>query len=188
MSGNYSDPSSIVCNNGNASQMPWLLQDGVPGYWEASFGYPVQPSLFRIGNAHYDNRGTQIFRYINDIFLLNEHKIKVDICSSIIALGSNEYFELSYTNTTTHETTTCTTNCVLSNDPTIAYQDFTVLNSISTNAIRIQIDSWYGDGGGLSSVEIFESGILFQLLQLLYIAYTHDACRYWCLPAYQCRW
>lgn len=79
------------------------------------------------------------------------------ICS-IIALGSNEYFELSYVDPITHETTTCTTDCTLSNDTTVGYQDFTVLNSPSATGIRIQIDSWYGQGGGLGGVEIFQSG------------------------------
>lgn len=89
------------------------------------------------------------------------------ICS-IIALGSNEYFELSYVDPITHETTTCTTDCTLSNDTTVGYQDFTVLNSPSATGIRIQIDSWYGQGGGLGGVEIFQSGKFFSFYHILF--------------------
>ncbi|KAI9323395.1 cortical protein marker for cell polarity-domain-containing protein [Dichotomocladium elegans] len=139
LSGKNSDPGSIVCQNNGSENEPWLLQDGVPGYWDAEFGYNIQPSLFRISNAHIDGRGTNTF--------------------SIIALGSNEYFTLSYIDPTTQQTVTCTTDCVLSNDTSIAYQDFTVVDPIPAHGIRIQIDTWYGLGGGLSNVQIFQSDI-----------------------------
>lgn len=95
------------------------------------------------------------------------------ICCSIIALGSNEYFELSYIDPITHETTTCTTDCTLSNDTTVGYQDFTVLNSPSATGIRIQIDSWYGQGGGLGGVEIFQSGKFVYPIPLFFLLTTH---------------
>ncbi|KAG2219729.1 hypothetical protein INT45_007768 [Circinella minor] len=140
LTGNFSDPNNAICQSNNDNQSPWLLQDGVPGYWDASFGYPIQPSMFRISNVKEPNHGTKSF--------------------SIIALGTNEYFELSYIDPTTQQVTTCTTDCELSNDPNIEYQDFTVLNSeIASSGIRIQIDSWYGQGGGLSNVQVFQSDI-----------------------------
>jgi hypothetical protein len=43
----------------------------------------------------------------------------------------------------------------LSND---TFQDFTVVTPKTTSGIRINIESWYGKGGGLSYVQIFESG------------------------------
>jgi hypothetical protein len=45
------------------------------GYWEAQFTSPVQPSIFRLSNVNMDGKGTNEF--------------------NIIALGSNQYFELS---------------------------------------------------------------------------------------------
>jgi hypothetical protein len=54
---------------------------------------------------------------------------------------------------------TCTDKCILSNDTSLPYQDFNVLNPISVNGLRINIDTYYGTGGGLGSVEIFRSGI-----------------------------
>ncbi|KAI8150283.1 cortical protein marker for cell polarity-domain-containing protein [Fennellomyces sp. T-0311] len=136
LAGNFSDPSNVICNT-NQSGQPWLLQDGVPGYWDANFGYPIQPSMFRISNVREQTHGTRSF--------------------SIIALGTNEYFELSYLDPTTQQMTTCSTDCVLSDDPNVEYQDFTVLNSLTATGVRIQIDSWYGQGGGLSNVQIYQS-------------------------------
>ncbi|KAI9014562.1 cortical protein marker for cell polarity-domain-containing protein [Phycomyces nitens] len=135
------NPANIVCSNNTlpVPDTPWLLQKGVPGYWEATFAYSIQPSLFRISNTHYDGRGTNSF--------------------SIIALGSNEYFELSYLDPVTQQTVICSEECHLSNDTTIAFQDFTVVSPYITTGVRINVDSWYGSGGGLGSVQIFQSDI-----------------------------
>lgn len=54
---------------------------------------------------------------------------------------------------------TCSNNCTLSNDPAVTYQDFRVLNTSMTSGIAIDIKSWYGVGGGLSSVKVFQSEI-----------------------------
>ncbi|KAI7906872.1 cortical protein marker for cell polarity-domain-containing protein [Cokeromyces recurvatus] len=135
--GNYSDPRNVLC-----SRAPWLLQDGVPGYWEATFNTPLEPSLFRLSNAHIDGKNTHSF--------------------SIISLGSNEYFELSYKDPVTNQNLTCTEECYLSNDLNIPYQDFTVLKPITTSGIRININTWYGSGGGLSGVSIFRTDVTLQ--------------------------
>jgi hypothetical protein len=110
------------------------LQDGVSGYWDANFINSIEPTVFRLSNTHTD-RGTISF--------------------NILALGLNEYFNLSYIDPTTQQTVQCSTNCILSND---TYQDFTVVNSMVSNGIRININSWYGNGGGLGYVQMFQSG------------------------------
>lgn len=57
---------------------------------------------------------------------------------------------------------TCSEKCILSNDSAIPYQDFTVVQELVTSGIRINIDSWYGSGGGLGSVDIFRSDVSLQ--------------------------
>lgn len=74
---------------------------------------------------------------------------------SVLALGLNEYFNLSYVDPVTQQTITCSEDCTLSN---ATYQDFTVLNPLSSNGVRININSWFGSGGGLGYVQIFQSG------------------------------
>ncbi|KAI8064243.1 cortical protein marker for cell polarity-domain-containing protein [Gongronella butleri] len=137
--GKNSDPSSIVCQgaNGSAAPTPWLLQDDVPGYWQATFAYAIQPSMFRLSNTGLPDQATRSF--------------------SILALGSNDVFTLSYIDPATHATTTCSDMCFLANNASIPYQDFTVQTPINTTGIRIDISSWYGSGGGLGDVQVFQS-------------------------------
>ncbi|CEG78365.1 hypothetical protein RMATCC62417_12984 [Rhizopus microsporus] len=130
-----SDPKSIVCPikvSPYSNSQSWLLQDDTPGYWEATFATPIRPTTFRLSNVlASEKRGTVSF--------------------NILSLGSNEYFNLSYTDPTTHQTVQCTLNCVLSNT---TFQDFTVMDLMTTSGIRININSWYGQGGGLGYVQI----------------------------------
>lgn len=58
MFGNNTNPMGVVC-----SQSPWLLQDGMPGYWEAIFNSPAKPSVFRLSNVHIDGKNTNEFKY-----------------------------------------------------------------------------------------------------------------------------
>ncbi|KAI8580309.1 hypothetical protein K450DRAFT_237864 [Umbelopsis ramanniana AG] len=133
------DPTSITCptSTSNVHNHTWLLEDDTPGYWEANFGETVTPQTFRLANTFYDGRGTDNF--------------------GVLALGSNTYYELSYTDPATQQTVTCTQNCSLSHNKSISYQDFQVVNSFPTQGLRIEIFSWFGCGGGLSFVEIFTS-------------------------------
>ncbi|ORX46775.1 hypothetical protein DM01DRAFT_1327525 [Hesseltinella vesiculosa] len=137
LSGSGSNPSSIICQANNTALNPWLLQANVPGYWQASFPYAIQPSMLRLSNTGINNQATRSF--------------------SILALGSNEVFQLSYIDPLTQKRTTCSDMCFLANTPSITYQDFTVESPINTTGVRIDILTWYGNGGGLGDVQIFQS-------------------------------
>ncbi|CAO3593495.1 unnamed protein product [Absidia cylindrospora] len=134
---NYNDAEGLVCSPGD--EHPWLLEDNTPGYWQASFVYSVSPSLFRLNNTHYEGRGTNEF--------------------GILSLTNNHYFNLTYVDPITGDRLFCTNNCSMSDDPSIQFQEFLVINPSITSGIRIEISSWYGLGGGLSSVEIYQSEI-----------------------------
>lgn len=116
------------------------MQNGNTGYWQAEFPFSIQPSLFRLTNTHQNDSGTLQF--------------------SAIALGSNDYFQLSYTDPITHQVQNCSEACYLSN--TSDYQDFTVTSPLTANGIRINIDTWYGTRGGLGGVQIFRSDTSLQ--------------------------
>ena len=72
--------------------------------------------------------------------------------------GSGNY-TLSYLDPVSGIASTCSNHCVLSNDPAVTFQDFRILNTSMTSGIAIDIQSWYGVGGGLSSVKVFQSEI-----------------------------
>ncbi|KAI8329444.1 cortical protein marker for cell polarity-domain-containing protein [Chlamydoabsidia padenii] len=135
---NYNDAHGLICSPGD--EHPWLLEDNTPGYWQAAFIYSVTPSLFRLNNTHYEGRGTKEF--------------------GIRSLSNNHFFNMTYLDPITGNRLFCTNNCTLSDDPSIQFQEFLVINNPSiTFGIRIEITSWYGLGGGLSSVEIYQSEI-----------------------------
>ncbi|KAG9896744.1 nucleotide-diphospho-sugar transferase, partial [Aureobasidium melanogenum] len=52
----------------------------------------------------------------------------------------------------------CTANCPLPQGNT-SYQDFHFVNSVGMNDFRIDISAWYGAGGGLSGIELFQDDI-----------------------------
>lgn len=73
-------------------------------------------------------------------------------------MGSNELFQLAYVDPTTQVRTTCSDMCFMANSPNVTFQDFTVENAINTTGVRIEIHSWYGSGGGLGNVQIYQAG------------------------------
>lgn len=134
------NPSSILCAPSSSSNS-WLLSDGVTGTWQANFiNYQVNPSLIRIVNSKVENHQTK------------------DFSIRSLTAGSTNY-TLSYLDPVTGVAKICSNNCTLSNDPAVTYQDFRVLNTSMTSGIAIDIKSWYGVSGGLSSVKVFQSEI-----------------------------
>ncbi|KAG2204037.1 hypothetical protein INT47_007031, partial [Mucor saturninus] len=130
------NPSSILCSSSS-----WLLDEGVQGTWQTAFStYSVNPSLVRIANSKVENRQTKEF--------------------SIRSLANTtQLFSLSYLDPITGIAVTCSDNCTLSNNPSVTYQDFRILDTFMTTGIAIDIKSWYGVGGGLSFVQVFQSEI-----------------------------
>lgn len=78
--------------------------------------------------------------------------------NSVRPFDNATYFQMAYLDPASNTTKTCTTNCVLSNDASVEYQDFRILNTTMTSGIAIDVKSWYGSSGGLASVSVFQSG------------------------------
>jgi hypothetical protein len=113
------------------------LADNTPGFWQASFGFGFQPSKLRLYNTKQDGRGTKTWRYT--------------------ALPINGIMNFTYI-TPTGETTHCDARCPLP-EGNVTYQDFHFVNTVGMNSFRIDISDWYGSGGGLSGIELFENGM-----------------------------
>ncbi|CAO3691119.1 hypothetical protein G6F70_006527 [Rhizopus microsporus] len=129
--------SSIVCATSTNSNV-WMLKDGQTGTWQTTFGYySVNPSLVRIANSRLTNHQTKEF--------------------GVRPIDNATYFQMAYLDPASNTTKTCTTNCVLSNDASVEYQDFRILNTTMTSGIAIDVKSWYGSSGGLASVSVFQS-------------------------------
>ncbi|KAF4505086.1 hypothetical protein G6O67_007070 [Ophiocordyceps sinensis] len=135
--GGFSDPNNLACSNG--SGQTWLLQDKTPGTWGASFGFGFEPTKLRLWNTRQDGRGTKTFRFL--------------------AFPINGIMNLTYVDPATGQNTTCTSECPLSNDPKVEYQDFHFVNRVGMNSFQIAISDWYGNGGGLAGIRLSQDDI-----------------------------
>jgi len=137
----FSDPKNIICKtDGNdGAGDTWLLQDATPGFWQASFDFGFRPSKIRLHNTRLEGRGTKTWRFT--------------------ALPLNGILELSYVDPATGENTTCTNQCPLSNDPDVPFMDFHFVRSIGMKSFRIDISEFFGEGGGLNGIQLYEDDI-----------------------------
>ncbi|KAK5113101.1 hypothetical protein LTR62_003680 [Meristemomyces frigidus] len=129
-----SDPRSIICNTNSSTD--WLLQDNTAGHWQGNFTYGFNPTKIRLYNAQADNKGTKAF-YFED---LNSGGIL--LLNYLDGNGQSQY---------------CSNNCPLANNASA--QDFHFVPPIGMDAFRINIVQWYGSGGGLSGIELFQDDI-----------------------------
>lgn len=137
----FSDPTNIVCktNGTDGTSNTWLLADNTPGFWKASFGFGFQPTKLRLWNTHLNGRGTQTWRYT--------------------ALPINGIMNFTYIDPATGQNLSCTSECPLSSNASVQYQDFHFVNVIGMNGFQIDISAWYGSGGGLDGIELFQNDI-----------------------------
>ncbi|KAM0514797.1 hypothetical protein ACHAPE_006472 [Trichoderma viride] len=136
----FDDPKSVVCSDGsNGSGKTWLVQDETPGTWQATFDFGFQPTKLRLWNTHQDGRGTKTFRFV--------------------ALPLDGIMNFTYIDPATGKNSSCTSDCPLSNDPKVKFQDFHFVNRIGMDSFQIDISAWYGKGAGLNSVQLFEDDI-----------------------------
>ncbi|KAF4634869.1 hypothetical protein G7Y89_g3219 [Cudoniella acicularis] len=137
----FSDPTNIVCktNGVDGANNTWLLADNVAGSWKATFGFGFQPTKLRLWNTHQDGRGTQTWRYT--------------------AFPINGIMNFTYIDPATQQNASCSSECPLSSNTSIKYQDFHFVNLVGMNSFQIDISAWYGSGGGLDGIELFEDDI-----------------------------
>ncbi|KAF9965590.1 hypothetical protein BGZ70_004506 [Mortierella alpina] len=155
---------SIICQNGTSPRTNWIMRDNMPGYWRVKFPLLITPTLFRLWNvdvtqgSESTNRGTKTF--------------------AIMAQPSNQYLNLSYTDPISHTLQYCTV-CPLLPRPSSSteslpaqsgYQDFLVAKPELLHAAQIDVVSWYGLGGGLGGVEVYQSEIFARAVDSLNFA------------------
>ena len=138
----FSDPKNIICKTQgiDGTGNTWLLEDDSPGSWRADMGFGYEPTKLRIWNTHQDGRGTKTFRFT--------------------AFPINGIMNFTYMDPATRQNASCSSTCPLSNDPSVKYQDFRFVNIIGMNSFQIDISDWYGNGGGLDGIELFQDGKL----------------------------
>jgi hypothetical protein len=136
----FNDPKVIVCKPDTKTQgadSTWLLADKSPGFWRADFGFGFQPTQLQLHNTDFEGRGTKEFRFT--------------------ALPDGGIMNLTYNDPGTGERKFCDATCPLPQGNTSA-QVFDFVNVVGMNSFRIDISEWYGDGGGLNGIELFQTG------------------------------
>lgn len=137
----FNDPSNIICKTAgvDGAGNTWLLADNTAGSWQASMSFGYRPTKLRLYNTHQDGRGTKSWRFT--------------------ALPINGIMNFTYIDPSTNENLTCTSECPLSSNSSITFQDFHFVNVIGMNSFRIDISDWYGSGGGFDGIELFQDDI-----------------------------
>ncbi|KAF2442260.1 hypothetical protein P171DRAFT_64505 [Karstenula rhodostoma CBS 690.94] len=143
----FTDPKVIVCKADTkiqGSDSTWLLADDSPGFWKAEFGFGFQPTQLQLHNTDFEGRGTKEFRFT--------------------ALPDGGIMNLTYNDPSTGERKYCDAKCPLPQGNTSA-QVFDFVNLVGMDSFRIDISQWYGNGGGLNGIELFQTDIYAYAIQ-----------------------
>ncbi|KAI0396093.1 cellular morphogenesis protein [Xylariaceae sp. FL0594] len=136
----FDDPKNIICNlDGSGPGKTWLLEDGVPGNVAAAFNFGFRPTKLRLRNTHQDGRGTRTWMFT--------------------AQPNNGIMNFTYIDPATGQNLSCTNECPLSDNSSVEYQDFHMVDHIGMNGFRIDISAWYGPGGGLDGIQLFQDDV-----------------------------
>ncbi|KAK3709286.1 hypothetical protein LTR37_011024 [Vermiconidia calcicola] len=131
----FDDPMTIICSGGDDGPgSTWLLADNTGGWWQGQFSFGFVPTKLRLYNTKYQGRGTKTFYFenLNSGGILNLNYIDED--------GKNQ---------------SCSERCPLPQGNT-TYQEFFMVPPVGMDSFRIYITEWYGDGGGLAGIEMFQ--------------------------------
>ncbi|KIW15747.1 hypothetical protein PV08_05797 [Exophiala spinifera] len=135
------DPRNVVCpSNSSTADTTFLLADNTPGSWRADFGFGFQPTKLRLWNVDQDGRGTKTWRF-------TAHPI-------------NGIMNFTFIDPETGNREHCDASCPLALNTSQPFQDFEFVNLVGMNSFTINITDWYGDGGGLAGIEIFQGDII----------------------------
>ncbi|KAI9569562.1 cortical protein marker for cell polarity-domain-containing protein [Boletus coccyginus] len=92
----------------------------------------------RIGNTFLSGYGTTAF--------------------SVTSIPDNTVQSLTYVDPSTGQNMTCTSNCPLSTDASILYQDFLFTSPVSLTGVQIILSEWKGNAPGLHMLQLLSSG------------------------------
>lgn len=134
------NPRSIVCPSNNSDgSSTFLLADNTPGSWSAQLAFGFEPTKLRLWNTNQEGRGTRTWRY-------TAHPI-------------NGIMNFTYTDPATGQRAFCDARCPLAQNSSEPFQDFFFVNLVGMNSFTIDISDWYGPGGGLDGLELFQNDI-----------------------------
>lgn len=132
----FSDPYQIICSANQSGDNSWLLEDDTRGFWQGDYAFGFNPTKLRLTNTETEGRGTKTFYFEN--------------------LNSGGILEMQYFDADGNNQS-CSARCPLAHNAT--GQDFHFEPPVGMNSFRINIVDWYGSGGGLGGIELFQDQI-----------------------------
>ncbi|KAJ1675169.1 hypothetical protein EV182_001792, partial [Spiromyces aspiralis] len=145
----YNRPENILCaSRPDQPGNTFLLADMLPGYITYTFKNPVSPSLLRLRNTLYNGRGTRTFQ--------------------VMVATTNTILTLSYIDPDTGFEQFCSNSCPLQH--TSDWQEFRISGYGDQDVdgiagLMINLASWYGEGAGLSGIELYQRVALVSATQ-----------------------
>jgi len=140
------NPRNIICtspSDNTSADNEWLLADNTQGQWQAEFPFVFRPSKLRLWNSQTPDYGTRTFSFVTE--------------------NNNAILAMTYNNAQ-GQLESCSAFCPLAQNA--SYQDFYFVNQIPIDSFSLHLVEWYGRGGGLSGIELFQNGLLeMSLLQ-----------------------
>ncbi|TFY65748.1 hypothetical protein EVG20_g5344 [Dentipellis fragilis] len=135
----FSNIENILCPSGaDGPGNTWLASDGSSAQITVRTFQSISASGIRLGNTFLNGRGTTAF--------------------TVTSIPDNTVQQLHYVDPSTGQNQTCTSNCPLSTNSGIPYQDFTFDNARSLTGVQVTLASWQGAGPGLHLLQLLSSG------------------------------
>ncbi|GAA6002971.1 hypothetical protein JCM10207_001925 [Rhodosporidiobolus poonsookiae] len=138
----FGRPQYIFCpKHADGIGASWLLVDGQNGFFIARMYRQLNVRGIRLGNTFYGGRGTKTF--------------------SVVSIPTNEVLTLSYNSDPsdiTSELVTCSDACPLAHNESLPYQDFLFPEGTTLTGVQVNINEWYGPGGGLHLFQLLSDG------------------------------
>ena len=152
----FSNIQNILCPVGDDGPgQTWFAADGVSAQITVRTFLFNSASGIRLGNTFLSGRGTTAFTYVG---VLSGFFNLFDRFGSVTSIPDNAIQQLHYVDPATGENRTCTTNCPLSTQSTIPYQDFTFDNPVNLTGVQITLTEWTGYSAGLHLLQLLSSG------------------------------
>jgi hypothetical protein len=139
--GNSTSANGIACpSNSSDGSSDFLLLAGTAGRIRADFGFGFEPTRLRLWQTSQSGKGTKTWRF-------TAHPL-------------NGILNFTTTDPASGNTVACQSTCPLAEyNASQPYQDFYFVNLVGMNSFSIDISDWYGSGGGLAGIELFQTDI-----------------------------
>ncbi|WAQ90560.1 hypothetical protein PtA15_12A550 [Puccinia triticina] len=136
----YRDPQAIFCpQTPDGPRSSWELDHNFDnGALTINLGTSVPVGGIRLGNSFANGGGTAGFH--------------------LVSLPDDQVLNLTFINPITNQLDSCTTNCTLSRDLNIPFQDYLFPPNTAVNGVQLVITSKFGNVAGLHLLQLLSQG------------------------------